>query len=159
MKSPITSTFVLPSYCLYNFCYKFYGTPLLLQTFIIYHQLINLTQRKQPPPDLFMIKKGFVITEDEAIELRIRRRIMNRMSRRIFIPPKELNEDEYVEGCKVAVKQILLEVIKFFHFDAEDEFPIPLNIFNFILSAICFMFLFLNMKFLSHWKPIYKGFK
>jgi len=71
--------------------------------------LINLIQRKQPPPDLFMIRNGFVTTEDEAIELRIRRRIMNRMSRRIFIPPKELSEDEYIERCRVAVKQILLE--------------------------------------------------
>ena len=69
-----------------------------------------MTQRRQPPPDLFMIKKGFVITEDEAIDLRIRRRIVNRMSKRMFIPPRQLTEDEFVEQCKTVVREILLEV-------------------------------------------------
>lgn len=77
---------------------------------ICFLQLINLTQRRQPPPDLFMLKNGFVLNEDEAIDKRIRRRIINRRSKRIFIPPKELTEDEFVEKCKSAVRAILLEV-------------------------------------------------
>ena len=73
-------------------------------------QLINLTQRRRPPPDLFMIKNGFVLTEEEAIERRTKRRIVNRMSRKMFIPPEELSEEEYVEKCKTIINDILLGV-------------------------------------------------
>lgn len=57
-----------------------------------------------------MIKDGFVITEDEAIERRIRKRIVNRRSKRIFMPPKQLEETEFVAKCKNVVRDILLEV-------------------------------------------------
>ncbi len=69
-----------------------------------------MTQRREPPPDLYMIKNGFVLTEEEAIESRIKRRIMNRMTRRVFIPPKKLTEEEFVEKCKTVVHDILLGV-------------------------------------------------
>eukprot|EP00794_Sanderia_malayensis_P010968 gene10968-12130_t len=71
-------------------------------------QLITLTQRRQPPPDLFMIKNGFVLTEREAIESRIKRRIRNRMSKKVFVPPKQLTEEEFVERCKTVISDILL---------------------------------------------------
>lgn len=57
-----------------------------------------------------MIKNGFVLTEEEAIERRTRRRIVNRMSKKMFIPPEELSEEEYVEKCKTVISDILLGV-------------------------------------------------
>ena len=57
-----------------------------------------------------MIQNGFVLTEEEAIERRTRRRIVNRMSRKMFIPPEELSEEEYVEKCKTVINDILLGV-------------------------------------------------
>lgn len=70
--------------------------------------IITLALRRRPPPDLDMIEDGFVLTEAEAAEKMIKRRIVNRRSKKVIIPPQVPNEQQYVERCKKAASDMLL---------------------------------------------------
>ena len=59
-----------------------------------------------------MIEDGFVLTEAEAAEKMIKRRIVNRRSKKVIIPPQVPNEQQYVERCKKAASDMLLGVRK-----------------------------------------------
>ena len=69
-------------------------------------------QRRRPPPDLDMIEDGWVLTEKEAAEKMIQKRIINRMSKRVIVPPQVQGENEYRQRCKKIALDMLLGVRK-----------------------------------------------
>ena len=75
-------------------------------------QLVQLSLRRRPPPDLDMIDNGFVLTESEAREKMIKARIINRMSKRVVIYPQVPCEEEYLVRCRKEASNILLGVRK-----------------------------------------------
>ena len=77
---------------------------------LIFFQLITLSQRRSPPPDLDMIQNGFVLTEKEALENMITKRIVNRRSKKVLLQPKELTEEEFVTRCREEASNMLMGV-------------------------------------------------
>ena len=73
-------------------------------------QLIALSQRCSPPPYLDMIDNGFVLTEREAHEKMIQRRIVNRRSKKVVIRPQTPSQQEFVVRCKKEASNMLLGV-------------------------------------------------
>lgn len=67
-------------------------------------------QRRHPPPDLDMIEDGWVLTEKEAAEKMIKKRLINRMSKKIVVPPQVQGEKEYMQRCKKIALEMLLGV-------------------------------------------------
>ena len=61
---------------------------------------MTMAQRRRPPPDVDMIKNGFVLTEREARENMVQRRIVNRKSKRVIITPQILTEKDYMARLK-----------------------------------------------------------
>ena len=59
-----------------------------------------------------MIENGFVLTEKEAEEKRTKKRIINRMSKKVIVPPQVPNEEQYVERCRKVASDMLLGVRK-----------------------------------------------
>lgn len=70
--------------------------------------VITLMQRRHPPPDLDMIEDGWVLTEKEAAEKMIKKRLINRMSKKIVVPPQVQGEKEYMQRCKKIALEMLL---------------------------------------------------
>ena len=70
-------------------------------------------QRRNPPPDLDMIEDGWVLTEKEAAEKMIKKRLINRMSKKIVVPPQVQGEKEYMQRCKKIALEMLLGVRNF----------------------------------------------
>lgn len=60
-----------------------------------------------------MIENGFVLTEKEAAEKMVKRRILNRMSKKVIIPPQVQNEQDYMIRSKKAAFNMLLGVTTF----------------------------------------------
>lgn len=69
-----------------------------------------MAQRRRPPPDVDMIKNGFVLTEREARENMVQRRIVNRKSKRVIITPQTLTEKDYVARLKKEAFNMLMGV-------------------------------------------------
>ena len=67
-------------------------------------------QRRRPPPDLDMIEDGWVLTEKEATEKMIKKRLINRMSKKIVVPPQVPGEKEYMQRCRKIALEMLLGV-------------------------------------------------
>lgn len=72
------------------------------------NMLIEFTQRRRAPPDLFMIENGFILRPDEALEKWTTRRLVNRKWKRRLILPESPNEEEYVERCRQEAANVLL---------------------------------------------------
>uniref|UniRef100_A0A7M5WJP8 Uncharacterized protein n=1 Tax=Clytia hemisphaerica TaxID=252671 RepID=A0A7M5WJP8_9CNID len=72
-------------------------------------QLIELTQRSQPPPDLLTLQDGFLLRPDEIKEKFTGKRIHNRRWKKRLLLPKELNEEEFKSQCRVEASKILLQ--------------------------------------------------
>jgi len=75
-------------------------------------QLIELTQRTQPPPDLFTLQDGFLLRPDEIKEKFTEKRIHNRRWKKKLILPKALSEEEFKAKCREEASKILLQVRK-----------------------------------------------
>ena len=73
-------------------------------------QLIELTQRSQPPPDLFTLQDGFLLRPDEIKEKFTGKRIHNRRWKKRLLLPKEMNEEEFKAQCRIEASKILLQV-------------------------------------------------
>ena len=73
-------------------------------------QLIELTQRTQPPPDLFTLQDGFLLRPDEIKEKFTEKRIHNRRWKKRLILPKEMSEEEFKARCRIEAANILLQV-------------------------------------------------
>ena len=69
-----------------------------------------MAQRRRPPPDVDMIRNGFVLTEGEAKENMVHRRIVNRKSKRVIIAPQTLTEKDYVARLKKEAANMLMGV-------------------------------------------------
>ena len=86
---------------------KFFFTVYL---YLHHFQIITLMQRRHPPPDLDMIEDGWVLTEKEAAEKMIKKRLINRMSKKIVVLPQLQGEKEYMQRCKKIALEMLLGV-------------------------------------------------
>ena len=83
---------------------------LIFLVFLSVLKLIALSQRRSPPPDLDMIENGFVLTESEAREKMITKRIVNRRSKKVIIPPQTPCELEFLTRCRKEASNMLLNV-------------------------------------------------
>ena len=62
-----------------------------------------------------MIEDGWVLTEKEAAEKMIKKRLINRMSKKIVVPPQVQGEKEYMQRCKKIAFEMLLGVRNFLY--------------------------------------------
>ena len=69
-----------------------------------------MAQRRRPPPDVDMIKDGFVLTEREASENMVQRKIVNRKSKKVVVLPQTLTEKDYVARLKKEARNMLMGV-------------------------------------------------
>jgi len=60
-----------------------------------------------------MIQNGFVLTEKEALENMVTKRIVNRRSKKVVLQPKQLTEDEFISRCREEASNILMGVCWF----------------------------------------------
>jgi len=72
--------------------------------------LIELTQRKQAPPDILVtLENGFLLRPDEIEEKFTTRKLINRKWKKRIELPVKLTEEEYVAQCKIEAANILLQ--------------------------------------------------
>lgn len=57
-----------------------------------------------------MIQDGFVLTEKEALENMVTKRIVNRRSKKVLLQPKQLTEEEFIARCREESSNMLMEV-------------------------------------------------
>jgi len=71
--------------------------------------LIELTKRKQPPPDItIVLQDGFLLRPDEIDAKFIQKKMINRRWKKRTVYPEPLSESEYVARCREEAGKILL---------------------------------------------------
>ncbi|EDO40633.1 predicted protein [Nematostella vectensis] len=70
--------------------------------------LITLSQLSKPPPDLDMIEDGFILSESEAREKMITKKIVNRRSKKVVVLPSVLSKEEYVARCREEASNMVM---------------------------------------------------
>ncbi|XP_065644149.1 large ribosomal subunit protein bL17 [Hydra vulgaris] len=71
--------------------------------------LIELTQRTQPPPDLFALENGFLLRPDEITAKFTEKQLINRRWKKRIVFPTSTSTEQFVATCRNEAENILLK--------------------------------------------------